>query len=194
MKTFPRRQQFLPSLISLAGALYLLVQSLIFLGQWILGRSSWVKGFREVLSLLVILTLGALFTWFDFPAAQRIELTRQELRVKIGPLVLRRIPTEKIRTVSVSCQSGVNWLEKDRVCLVLSDKTPERLDELGYWVLENPKVRHNMSSAGIPVDGKYAAARAYLYARMCFCTLWLDATPEVRTALEEMLPDALFLF
>ena len=60
--------------------------------------------------------------------------------------------------------------------------------------MENPRVRNNMINVGIPAEGKYARARAYLYAKMERQILWLDVAPELRAALEETLTGALFIF
>ncbi len=139
---------------------------------------------------------GALLWFFlvGLTAFQTIELNRDEIRLRLGPLVLKRIPTDTIKTVGVCALYSKNSRTvPDMRCLVLSDKSPEELNEKGQKRLKNKKLRNLMQNEGVAAEGAYAAAKVYLFEHLFFAPLWIEQSDEAQQALREVLLCARFL-
>ena len=118
-------------------------------------------------------------------ALHTIEMDRNEIRVCMGSVVLRRIPKEQIKTVGVSVLFGRGNKNPNMVLLVLSSKTVEELNEKGKKRLEKSFVAERMFQMGVLPEGNYAGARAYLFEHFVGAPLWLEDSVEAREMLRK---------
>lgn len=126
-------------------------------------------------------------------ALQTVELERDELRILIGPVVLKRISTDSIKTVGRNAMYGRNHSSPTMLFLVLSDKSPEELNERGTKRLKNKWLCQQMLQSGVLPEGPYAAAKAHLFEHFLRTPLWIEDSEETLEILRKVLLSAKFL-
>ncbi len=137
------------------------------------------------------------FASFGIVALQDVEIDRDEIRVCLGPVVLRRIPLSEVKTVGVS--SAMQNKNRDfngrrtEMFLVLSGCTADELNEKGRRLLNSSRTVKLSQDMSVTLKGPYAAAQAYLLHHMLGSLLWVHHTPEMEAALRNRLNTTLFL-
>ena len=153
-----------------------------------------------IICIAFLATWFGVVGWFAFSglvALQTIELDRGEIRVRLGSIVLRRIHAEQVKTVGIGALSNKNknryGLYNGTVYLVLSEHSPETLNEKGKRFLHSNETAKLMQFSPVKLDGFYAAAKAYLLNHIFRSLLWVEYTHEMETALRTHLTTAIFL-
>ena len=131
------------------------------------------------------------FALYGLTWLQTLEIDREEIRVCFGRWVVRRIPTRQIKSVGRSVTYSKNSISTH--LLVLSEYDRYALNEKGEKYLERWDVRKWMKKAGIPTEGRDAAARACLFWSRKGILLRLEWTEEAEKTLREYLPGKVFL-
>ena len=130
---------------------------------------------------------------FGLTGFQSVELSQDEIRICMGPLVLRRIPTVRIKTVGQGVVYGKRSRSPQLFLLILSSKTTETLNEKGMKRLKNKDICSRMRQCGVYPEGTYAGARAYLFEQFAGFTLWIEDSDKVCTALRKYLTTTVFI-
>ncbi len=130
---------------------------------------------------------------FGLSALQTLEMDRDEIRVRMGPVVIRRIPTDRIKTVGLNVMFNRANTEPSVFLLALSSRTPEELNEKGLRKLQKPQIKKRMLRAGVIPEGKYAGAKACLFERFPGLMLWVEDSEEARRLLKKNLTTTVFL-
>lgn len=197
MQRLPRLVQKDHYFILAGGAVMMLLMA---------GCSLWDLSFETTPPWAIALCVVFLSVWFGvigwfasfgIVALQSVEIDRDEIRVCLGPVVLRRIPIEAIRTVGIGVMQN-----KDRhshgysteVFLVLSRYAADELNEKGRRFLHSSRTERLSQDAPVTPKGPYAAAKAYLLRYIFRNLLWVHYTSEMEAALRKRLNTALFLF
>lgn len=163
------------------------VGAILFL--FIVSKSFFEDGFRltgSAVDLLVILFLAMYFgmiLWMILPglaAFQSLEIDREELRLYIGPLLLRRIPLRCIHSVTRTRKFGGEKSKDSLDVVVLLFESPARCRELGerprfgrsFWAedsqqlrtaLEKNLPRAKTATAGVSREGELSFHRMRLW-------------------------------
>lgn len=137
------------------------------------------------------------FALFGLVALQTVEIDRDEIRVCLGSVVLRRISANEVKTVGIGAARGkrknVYGLYNGEVFLVLSGCSTDKLNEKGRRFLYAQETAKLLQFAPVELKGPYAAAKAYLLSHYYGSLLWLHYTPEAEAALRNRLTTTVFL-
>ena len=191
MDSFPRVRNRAPFVSFLIAAL-----GFIFIGINDLVLNTSYDNVPSVILPFVILFVCAWIgfavyaAFYGLSGLQTIKIDREEIRICLGPLVIKKIPTERIKSVSVS-----HMFDKTRPVffLVLSKYTAEELNPKGEKLLKRKQFTSFMFQSGIPAEGRYAGAKAYLFKNTLHSILWIEDTDEVRAILRKYLHGTVFL-
>lgn len=173
----------------------------VFAGVFV-GKDILPASYDNVPAVILPFLIAFLVAWFGFilfaffhglTALQTVSMNRDEIRVCIGPVVVRRITTDRIKTVGLSVEFGRGDVSPSMFYLVLSGKLPEELNEKGIRKLNKSYHCQKMGRAGVAPDGKYAAAKAYLFDNYLGAALWIEDSEEARQMLKKNLTTAVFL-
>ena len=169
-------------------------------------KGLWDTSFEDTPPWAMVLSITFLATWFfivarfvlsGLVALETIELERDEIRVCLGPIVLRRIHAEQVKTVGIgvirSKDKDQYGLYKGTVYLVLSKHSPETLNDKGKRFLHSSETARLMQVFPVKLDGFYAAAKAYLLNHVFHSLLWVEYTYEMEKALRTHITTAIFL-
>ena len=172
------------------------------------GVSLLNTSFKETPPLALVFCSVLLAAWFGFAGLmasftikpfETVEIDSQEIRICLGTLVLRRIPTYKIKTVGlagylVKVNGGYPFILQRM--LVLSYKTPEQMEKKGQKALmdmSRPSIQELLRDLGQDRHDAYRPARAYLQQRNVLNPVWLELSKEASAELHRCLPHATFL-
>lgn len=164
--------------------------------------------FESTPPVAIVFCCVFLAAWFAFVAfmvsftikpLETIEIDRQEIRICLGRLVLRRIPTHKIQTVGLATfqvkMNGSYPFMPQRI-LVLSYKTPQQMEKKGLKALVrvgHPSIQEALRDIGQDRYDAYRPARAYLQDKNLLNPIWLELSAEAAAELRRCLPHATFL-
>ena len=184
-------------------AYYLLFSTVaLFMGISV-GKNILPASYDNVPVVILPFLVAFIGVWFGFviymflyglSALQTLEMDRDEIRIRMGPLVIRRIPTDRIKTVGLYVTFNRANTEPSMFMLALSLRTPEELNEKGQRKLRNSQIKKRMLRAGIIPEGKYAGAKACLFERFPGLMLWVEDSEEARQLLKQNLTTTVFLF
>lgn len=151
-----------------------------------------------VMPILLVIVVGwiSAFLWmllFGLTGLHSVQIDHEELKLCLGPLVLKRIPTDRIKTVGLCAVSAGKTWSIDTYFLVLSEKPPEELNEKGKKALKSKNVLKRMRDSEVTADGPYAAAKAYLFDHCFRELLWIEDSLEVREVLRRYLSGVKYL-
>ena len=164
--------------------------------------------FAETPPIVLVFCGVFLAAWFAFAGfmasfavrpLETVEIDRQEIRICLGKWVLRRIPTNKIKTVGLAAfQVRVNgdYPFMPQKMLVLSYKTPEQMEKKGLKTLvrvSQPPMQDVLREIGQDRHDAYRPARAYLQDKNLLNPVWLELSDAAVVQLRRCLPHATFL-
>lgn len=103
-------------------------------GLWCLLPQFWY-GFSAIATLA-----GLLFLWACGPCVwyglETVHIMAQEVTLKLGPIVLRRLPTSEIRVIT---SAAIGLVKGGGFCETLIFLSPRRLEEMIFVPSENPR-------------------------------------------------------
>ena len=103
--------------------------------------------------LFIMLFLLALGSPFAVRCLQKVVITNDEVQVKLGWIVLQRIPVSEIRTiVYLTCSIGRGESLKEHL-IVLSRKSAEHIQRHGDAIIcSDPQLRTQLLSQGLELN------------------------------------------
>lgn len=148
------------------------------------------------LAFFCMFLVGLIFLAY---CAQHVELDRHELRLCLGPVVLRRIPAVSVRTIGYGEIDTSETDSRFGGLLMVSTRTPEELTEEGKRLLDKRKsLRRNFSNRGMNADRWDTRLQACFEHRMLWALagfgkdIALGYTLERAMILKKNLPTAVF--
>ena len=160
----------------------------------ILGLLLWLLSVRDYAPEMKALALAAcllvaLLTWLPMALRcfARLELTEEEVRIRMGALTLRRYGAEKIRFLTAMECSGKNRTA-GRSQILLCALTQEELAKQGGWKRDSRP--DSMAEAARLRLNRYAMAYYVRELNLTKNILWLDWSPERLMLLRWMYPAA----
>lgn len=183
-----------------AGGLFMLVAVVIMLMDTSFDSTPPAAIVFCCVFLAVWFALVGFMASFAIKPLETVEIDGHEIRICLGRLVLRRIPTDKIRTVGiVGFKVRVNglYLQPVQSIVVLSFKSPQEMEKKGTKALlgrDGLSVQTMLREIGQDRNDAYRTARAYLQQKNLFNPLWLEWNDEAVAQLRRCLPCATFLF
>ena len=143
------------------------------------------------------LFMAGVAIWSGLAALQTIRLDSEYLRIYVGPIVLRKIPLGRIKTVGASrlplTTRAVWHQEACKRVLVLSFMTADELISKGEKFLQNPEIRRNMEKDALSTTDTLAPARAFVMHKPLIHALWIQDSPKAEEALRQYLTDSIFI-
>lgn len=190
-----------PRVVNKSGSLKLAGMVLLMMLAMPLSMTqfAWDKfngaGFVFTVAVMVVWYLGALWMLgMGLTALHTIRIEDGYILVCLGPVTLRRIPCEQIRTV------GLGFMPiriKERTAppkmLVLSTESLELLEERGAKRRIDSQPYVMLARLGIGQESSHLGARLRLAARVSRAKLYVEQTAVSEAALRRALPGAVFL-
>ena len=143
------------------------------------------------------LFMAGVAIWSGLAALQTIRLDSEYLRICVGPIVLRKIPLRRIKTVGASrlpLTTRAVWHQGEcKRVLVLSFMTADELISKGEKFLQNPEIRRNMEKDALSTTDTLAPARAFVMHKPLIHALWVQDSPKAEEALRQYLTDSIFI-
>lgn len=103
-------------------------------GIWFLVHQIW-NGFHAMstlIGLLLLFVAGPIVLY----CLETVSITEQEVMLKLGPIVLRRMPVSEVRTIT---SAAINIGRGGSCCENLIFLSPKRLDEMIFTPSEHPR-------------------------------------------------------
>lgn len=175
------------------------------------GFTAWKLPVWEMKPALGIFVTVFVTLWFSFVlcfasllflALERVHIVDEEVQIRIGPIVLRRLLFMDIKTVirtggdlSLASQSPLaipSQMKKQRR-LVLSTVPAEDLREMSrsFWVKQKIRKHNLRMKDGTKVPNQ--AVKRYIERRLLFQRFWLEWTPEAEETLRKHLTTSVFI-
>ena len=209
-KSFPRLPEYgLPFFVLFGSvASFMLVGVVHSLTD---GFTTWKLPVWEMKPALGIFVTVFVTLWFSFVlcfasllflALERVHIVDEEVQIRIGPIVLRRLLFMDIKTVirtggdlSLAPQSPLaipSQMKKQRR-LVLSTVPAEDLREMSrsFWVKQKIRKHNLRTKDGTKVPNQ--AVKRYIERRLLFQRFWLEWTPDAEETLRKHLTTSVFI-
>lgn len=147
----------------------------------------------SVIMPFVVVFLASFFLFvlinffYGLTALHTIEVSTEELRVYLGPVTVKRISAERVKTVGIMAEPHSKGNTTLLYLLLLTDKSKEELNQKGQKYLRRRDLLRRMEQAGLPATGPDSAAKAYLFASRRRSLLWIEDSKQTREVLRRYL-------
>lgn len=131
--------------------------------------------------------------FYGLTALHTIEISTEELRVYLGPVTVKRISAERVKTVGIMAEPHSKGNTVLLYLLLLTDKSKEELNQKGQKYLRQRDLLRRMEQAGLPATGPDSAAKAYLFASRSSSLLWIEDSKQTREVLRTYLSGVEYL-
>ena len=148
--------------------------------------------------IIAFLSAFFLFVLFNFfyglTALHTIEISSEELRVRLGPVTLKRISADRVKTVGIFAEPHSRGNSTLLYLLLLIDKPRDELNQKGQKYIKRKALLREMEQVGLSATGPDAAAKAYLFACHRRSLLWIEDSKQTREVLHRYLSSAEFIY
>ena len=190
-----------PRMVHKSGALKLagMVLVMMLVMPLTMTQFAWDKfsggSFVFVVAVMAVWYLGALWLLgMGLTALHTIRIEDGCILVCMGPLTLRRIPCEQIRTVGLGYMPArMRERAEPAKMLVLSVEGLDQLEARGAKQRPEAQTYTMLARLGISRESSHFPARLAIATRVSRAKLYVERTTESESALRRCLPGAKFL-